>query len=85
MEHTWVQLFVTMLIVVDGILIMLETDDHIHDVEWVTATFLIVFNTEIILKLAGQGCELYARDPYNLMDGVLPKVKRLASQSILQV
>ena len=33
MEHTWVQLFVTTLIVVDGLMIALETDDHVQDVE----------------------------------------------------
>ena len=79
MEHTWVQLFVTTLIVVDGLMIALETDDHVQDVEWITATFLCVFNAEIILKLVSQGFELYARDPYNLMDGMLPIVKRLRS------
>lgn len=58
------------LIVVNGILVGIETDHNIAGWEYISTSFLIIFCLEVFVKLFGTGC-VYWQDLWNLLDFVI--------------
>lgn len=77
-EHPKFSLFVTCVIVLAGILVGLQTSDEVEDaiggfLAGLDTAILVVFTTEVILKLVSEGLEpwVYFRSAWNTFDFII--------------
>lgn len=74
-EHDYAKFFFLSLVMLNGVIIGIQADDHdvSHETMWATVetTFVVLFTLEILLKHTAIGCVVFWSDNWNIFDAVV--------------